>query len=112
MWIANYMSSTLRTLLLIFLGYIIGFLLQALVERLEGRKIFKGTAIETSLYAYLIEVFYFAALFSVPLSGNLFLSIIFLGFFLYVLYGTFGAEKLPPKKPEDLTDSKWFRMFP
>ncbi len=99
--------STLVTVAIIAVGYFLGGFLAWGASRLESRE-FLGT----NVYSLLAGSFYFACLFSAPLSGNMALFIIMVGILLYTLYGGFAARKLEPKKPEDKVVSKWYPGYP
>lgn|GEM_PF-2828361 len=108
------MTSPIIVLALIVVGFFVGNLLNYVVGILEfkdGKKrLFPGTS--ETVYNVLIGWFYFAALFSIPLSGNIPLFILAAGAFLYALYGSFGGENLKPSKQEDKATTKWFSGFP
>lgn len=103
------MASPLIILVLIVAGFFTGNALNYLVGALEGKKFFNTGE---NWYTIIIGWFYFAALFSIPLSGNIPLFILAAGTFLYALYGSFGRENLKPSKQEDKATTKWFSGFP
>ena len=109
------MSEILIIAGIILLGWVIGYLFQWLVEKAEGVPMgsFDPGSGAPNLAIFLYETFYFACLFSVPLSGNLPLTFIMLSFFLYALFGSFGGTpKYASPDEEDKVTSKWYRMFP
>jgi len=97
---------------MIILGFLLGRVFQTWVESHTDKIKVAGETWDVDLPTFLGEVFYFSALFSVPLSGNLPLTGIVLAMFLYVLFGQFGRGPTEKGDPEDSVGSKWHRMFP
>lgn len=106
------MAHFLITLGLIFLGFVLGGLIQSVFGKLEDHTSpLLGENAPNSLN-FIVETLYLALIFSVPLSGNIPLFIVIIAFFLYALYGEFGRSKLKPRKPEDKVVTKWFSGYP
>ncbi len=100
---------------LILSGWVLGYIYEQLVKKGEDIKLksFEAGGSAPSLATFLAETFYFSALFSVPLSGNIPLTGIILALFLYVLFGSFGGGPKGKKiNEEDMVVSKWHRTFP
>lgn len=97
-------------------GFVLGYVIERLAYGLEYKEV-KGKKVERKFlggnpYHFVVEVLYFAALFSIPISGNVPLFIVVSGLLLYSIYGRFGSEKLKPGKPEDGVHTKWFTGYP
>ncbi len=97
-----------RFLAFLLFGFLTAYLLQVLFKKLE--KIEKAMKFEIS--RHVAETLYFAGLFSVILTRNLPLLLINFIALLYSLYGGYGKEKLPPLKPEQEADSRWYSGYP
>ena len=106
------MASFLIVIGLIFIGFIVGGLLNTSLGKLEKHKLgILGESGLNTLY-FIVEIAYLSLIFSIPLSGNIPLFILIVAVFLYALYGSFGREKLKPRKPEDRVITKWFSGYP
>ena len=92
---------------LMLAGFILGRIMELASKKLEEKEFLGGT-----LYSFIVETLYFAALFSIPMSGNVPIFILVAGLLLYSLYGKFGTERLKPGKPEDEVHTKWFTGYP
>ncbi|MBR9681581.1 MAG: hypothetical protein GOV00_02145 [Candidatus Altiarchaeota archaeon] len=100
---------------LIVAGWFIGFMYEQFIGWASSIKLskFESLGHQPNLANFLAETFYFAALFSVPLSGNIPLTGIMLSLFLYALFGKFGGvPKGKALKGEDVVITKWHKMFP
>ena len=106
------MAHFLITLGLIFLGFVLGGLIQSVFGKLEDHNFSLLEKGAPNTLNFIIETMYLALVFSIPLSGNIPLFIVIIAFFLYALYGAFGREKLKPRKPEDKVVTKWFSGYP
>lgn len=103
---------------LILAGFAVGRILELVADKLEvtrdkkGKKTGDVIFFGETFYSFLVETLYFAALFSIPMSGNVSIFILVAGLLLYSLYGKFGTERLKPGKPEDEVHTKWFTGYP
>jgi len=100
---------------LMLAGFAVGRILELASVKLEykdKKKSEKREFLGGTLYSFIVETLYFAALFSIPMSGNVPIFILVAGLLLYSLYGKFGTERLKPGKPEDEVHTKWFTGYP
>lgn len=107
------MAHPLVVVAMIVLGFFIGSLLNTLASWMEKVNLgFLGGGPHDNLYSVFMGTFYFTAVFSIPLSGNIPLFIVGAAIFLYTLYGRFAAEEVEPEKPEDKVITKWYSGLP
>ena len=103
------MAGVAVLMLLLFAGTVVGYIIGRLIKKMEKTE---APFVGGNFLQFLAETMYFAMLLSVPLSGNLIISLIILAIFVYALFGGYGIEQLEPLKPEDKVDSKWFPKYP
>jgi peptidoglycan/LPS O-acetylase OafA/YrhL len=108
------MATPLITVALVLLGFVVGAVLNAIMRFAQGKKLDEsfGAPFAPTWETFIAEIFYFACLLSIPLSGNIPLFVLVIGILIYSLYGGYAADKLKPKKPEDKVPTKWFSGFP